>query len=175
MDQFDSPFGLALDEAKSTLYVCDRDNHRIQVIQMVRDGGIGYMKFGQLETWQGYIDSPTDIALSYDKGRLFVTDHDNDRVQVFKIDGSLIGRFGNTNVKNPFGICTYVIKGTFYDTEKVLISSTSDNVVYKFASEKLVSNLKDSSYKFDYPCGVTVVGNEQIVVASKYGNRLTVI
>ena len=175
LGQFDSPFGLALDEAKSTLYVCDRGNHRIQVIQMGKDD-MTYTKFGQLDKWQGYIDCPTDIALSDDKDRLFITDHDYHTVQVFKIDGSLIGPFGGITVKNPFGICTYLIKGWIYgSTEKVLITSTSDNVVYKFASGKLVSTLNDYSYKFDYPCGVTVVGNEQIVVASNNGNRLTVI
>ena len=174
LSYFNSPFGLALDKAKSTLYVCDRDNHRIQVIQD-DDDEITFSKFGVDETWKGYIDSPTDIALSDDKDRLFVTDHDNHIVQVFKIDGSLIGQFGDTNVKNPFGICTYMIKGWLYNTEKVLITSTSDNVVYKFASGKLVSTLKDYSYEFDYPCGVTMVANEQIVVASMNGNRLTVI
>ena len=176
LSEFNSPFGLALDKAKSTLYVCDRDNHRIQVIEFKdEDDEITFSKFGVFETWKGYIDSPTDIALSDDKDRLFVTDHDNHIVLVFKIDGSLIGQFGDTNVKNPFGICTYVIKGWIYNTEKVLITSTSDNVVYKFASGKLVSTLKDYSYEFDYPCGVTVVANEQIVVASMNGNRLTVI
>ena len=163
--QFNSPNGLALDEAKSVLYVYDSDNHRIQIIQMQKDGSTSFTRF-QL---QGY--RPTDIALNSDKDQLYITHHNNHIVQVLKTDGSQIGSFGDIGVKNPFGICTYLKK--YSQAERVVISSTSDRAIYMFENGKLLSPY--FSDDFNYPCGVAVMDNEQIVVASKDGNRLTVL
>ena len=145
------------------LYVCDRDNHRIQIVDWSK-GTFNFTKFYGL-------DCPTDIALNKDKDQLFITDQDNNGVYVVNIDGSCIGVFG-INMKDPFGICTYVKKD--WHEEFVLVSYPHYNFVYMFKVDgTLFSRHNDSSYEFDYPCGVAMMNDEQMVVASRNGDRLT--
>ena len=164
--QFNTPFGLALDEARSLLYICDYENHRIQVF---KDDKFD-KKFGSKGTSQGYFNHPGDIALNHYKDQLYITDMDNHRVQIFKTDGSCIGVFGNTHVNNilrhPFGIfLTY--------TSDVLISSVHDDIVYLVASDG--TNISTIDHSFNCPTGVIMMDNRQIVVANMLGDKLTVI
>ena len=164
--QFNMPFGLALDEAHSLLYVCDYDNHRIQIF---KDDTFSY-KFGSKGASQGYFNHPGDITLNNYKDQLYISDLDNHRVQVFKTNGSLIGVFGNTDVNNilrhPFGIC-------FTNTSSVLITSVHDNLVHLAASDG--TSISPIDHSFNCPTGVIMMDNGQIVVANMLGDKLTVI
>ena len=174
---FNSPNGIAFDEGNSLLYVCDTDNHRIQIIS--EDNEI--LKFKSFEipcASKGHDSYPKDILLNKAKDRLYITDQPNNRILEFHTTGELVGVFAT--VLDPFGICNYVLhigaKVGGYDVETVVISSKSHNVVYIYDFDgKCVSTLIHDSYKFDQPCGVVAMNNGQIVVASVHGNRFTVI
>ena len=164
--QFNTPFGLALDEARSLLYVCDYENHRIQVF---KDDKFD-KKFGSKGSSQSYFNHPGDITLNHYKDRLYITDLDNHRVQVFTTNGSFIEVFGNTDVNNilrhPFGIF-------FTYSSGVLISSVHDDRVYLVSSDG--TSISTIDYSFNCPTGVIMMDNGQIVVANMLGDKLTVI
>ena len=147
--------------------MCDTDNHRIQIIS----DGPNFKSFGIPRTSKGDSGYPKDIVLNKTKDCLFITDQPNNRVLVFYTTGEYIGVF--LEVSDPFGIWNYIAHRVNGYWEGII---KSNNVVYMYGTGGgHVSTLTHDSYKFDQPCGVVVMNNGQIVVASVDGNRLTVI
>ena len=164
--QFNMPFGITLDEYRSRLYICDYDNHRIQVFENDKFAA----KFGSKGASHGYFNHPGDITLNNAKDCLYITDLDNNRIQVFNVYGTFIKVF-RENYKNdilhhPFGIC-------FTHTSVLLITSVHDHELYVAASNG--SSITTSTNSFDCPCGVIMMNNGQIVVANMLDNSLTVL
>ena len=88
------------------LFVCDRDNHRIQVL----DTNLTFIhSFGQKGTGNGQFDWPQGVI--HDKaGNLYVTDYNNHRVQVFSWEGQFLSTFCEKGtalkrLNHPVGIC----------------------------------------------------------------------
>jgi DNA-binding beta-propeller fold protein YncE len=76
--QFRFPHGVAVD-GQDTVYVADRDNHRIQ--QFTSSGSF-LRKWGSRGSNIGQFDSPWGIAVD-DLGNVYVADSFNDRIQRF--------------------------------------------------------------------------------------------
>ena len=76
--QFLSPGGLALSQS-GLLFVCDRDNNRIQIFQ----DGVFHNCFGRKGKEPSAFIKCRDLTLNNSEDRLFVTDRDNHRVQIF--------------------------------------------------------------------------------------------
>ena len=87
--QFNVPCGLVL--SQSELFVCDCNNHRIQVFK----NEIFSYTFGQCGTEFGCFNCPRDLMLNSNEDQLFITDERNHRVQVFTPSGQFLRIFGN--------------------------------------------------------------------------------
>jgi sugar lactone lactonase YvrE len=76
--EFNSPNGLRVSKCDE-LYVCDSNNHRIQVFDL----DLNFKRsFGKKGTGRGQFNSPDDV--DFDSiGNIYVTDQDNHRIQVF--------------------------------------------------------------------------------------------
>jgi DNA-binding beta-propeller fold protein YncE len=104
--EFFEPRGLSSDAA-GNIYVAEMVNHRVQVIdnegRFLRAWGKGGM--GGLEQVGyafGEFRLPYQTAVD-DKGRVWVTDTDNERVQVFMADGQFVKAFGASNADGTIG------------------------------------------------------------------------
>jgi DNA-binding beta-propeller fold protein YncE len=98
--EFNSPSGLELDHANDLFYVADTKNNRIQIFELVDgttcpqgtteiiDGVCFVEEFGSTGSSNGKFDSPSGLALDFVNDMLYVTDTNNDRVQVFEITTS---------------------------------------------------------------------------------------
>ncbi len=79
--EFNNPFGVAIEPTTRDLYVAERGNNRVHRItnagQFVMGWGIGGTEPGQFR-------SPIGIAADA-AGHVYVVDHDNDRVQKFRV------------------------------------------------------------------------------------------
>ena len=86
--EFDDPCGVTIHS--NQVYVCDRDNHRIQVFDLDLNfiGSIGSHGRGRRE-----FDSPLDIAFDT-AGNMYVVEYSNKRVQVMDSSGQFIRMFG---------------------------------------------------------------------------------
>ena len=88
------------------LYVCDRENHRVQILNTELE----YVNsFGCRGYGDGRFNCPNDIAQDR-AGNLYVTDRYNNRVQVFDCKGQFLSTFSKKDaaskqLKCPFGIC----------------------------------------------------------------------
>jgi len=91
--KFNCPHGMAVDT--KYLYVCDRDNHRVQVLDKAT--GTYSHQWGTKGTNDGHFIYPYSIALTEgEEGEQVVYVGDETRVQVFSIEGNfqrrLLGR-----------------------------------------------------------------------------------
>ena len=174
-DEFDSPFGIALDEVNSRLYVCDYSNNRIQVIK----NDSFFKSFKGLNSKTAKL-TPIDVTLNDNKDQLFVTDCENRRVQVLSTnDGSFIKMFGNDNEFHyPFGIFYAGLGIKDRWSPIILISSAHttgyDDCVYMVSVDDETSP-KTLPNSFNHPCGVIMMNDGQIVVANFGSDKLTVV
>jgi len=77
---FDSPRSIAIGGGR--VYVCDAENHRIQVFDM---HGVPLVIFGTFGTGDGQFHRPEDIAVD-GSGNVYVADTYNQRIQKFTLN-----------------------------------------------------------------------------------------
>ena len=169
--QFRDPYGLVLSQSE-LLFVCDRNNHRIEVFQ---HGHFQYC-FGQHGTEPGTFNEPVDLTLSNSEDQLFITEFSNNRIQVFTAKGQFLKVFGNfTDV--PFKL-QYPVGIHYTPDGHLLISSNDTNCVLVFEEDGKFRSAIEGTYqgkkRFSNPCGVVMMDNGHIVIADFGGNRLVV-
>jgi DNA-binding beta-propeller fold protein YncE len=100
-NQFSSPTDVAIG-ADGSIYVSDghelESNHRVMKFSAAGDY---LMSFGELGSGPGQFNVPHAIAID-SRGRLFVADRDNNRVQIFDANGEYIDEW--TQFGRPSGI-----------------------------------------------------------------------
>ena len=88
--QFDAPCGIAVNRSTQQVYVTDRDNHRVQVL----NSDLTYSRmFGSEGDEQGQFNNPVDVDVD-NEGFVYVTDSSNNRVQKLTPDGQFVCSFG---------------------------------------------------------------------------------
>ena len=142
------------------LYVCDRGNHRVQILNTELEyvNSIGCYGDGD-----GQFKYPNDTAQDR-AGNLYVTDRDNNRVQVFDCKGQFLSTFSKKGAASeqlnyPCGICV-----------------GSDQLVYVCDKRsKCVSVFKTSGEfvtsfgQFSCPVGI-VIDNDGFVYVGDYAS-----
>ena len=95
--EFDLPSGLAFHTDNDILYVADTDNNLIQIIDVdgncsgsdeLTDDVCFEEEFGELGNDDGEFDVPTYLVLDQADDLLYVADTDNNRIQLFDLEGS---------------------------------------------------------------------------------------
>ena len=168
--QFNNPLGLVL--SLSELFVCDSDNHRIQVFSNEQ---FSYT-FGQYGKEPGYFNHPRDLTLNSNEDQLFITDCDNHRVQVFTPNGQFLRVFGNFT-DTSFKLQCPV--GIYYTPDNhLLISSCGTHSVLVFELDGRFVSAIEGTYqgknRFSNPSGVIMMNNGQIVIADQNNDKLVV-
>ena len=89
--EFDDPRGLTL--YNNEVYVCDCNNHRIQIFDL--DLSVGARGKGR-----GEFKAPLDVKFDT-AGNMYVAERGNERVQVMDRSGQFIREFGEGKLKRP--------------------------------------------------------------------------
>ena len=170
--QFNAPYGLVLSQSE-LLFVCDFSNHRIQVFSNEQ---FSYT-FGQYGKEPGYFNNPLDLTLNSNEDQLFITDFNNSRVQLFTLNGEFLKTFGNFTDNIPFKLQSPV--GIYYTPDNhLLINSNGNNCVLVFEEDGRFVSAIEGTYqgkkRFSRPCGVIMMNNGQIVIASNGTDKLVV-
>ena len=120
--EFIAPCGIAVNRSTQQVYVTDRDNHRVQVLNS--DLTFSRM-FGSYGDEQGQFNKPVDVDVDIE-GFVYVTDSGNNRVQKLTPDGQFVCSFGEKqsepgHLQCPVGITVnedliYVNDGRDYIT-----------------------------------------------------------
>ena len=127
--EFDHPFGTIV--VGDEVIVCDVKNHRLQVFT---SDLVFVRQFGSEGSANGQFETPCDVTHSED-GNLYVSDHGNDRIQVFDTQG----KFLHTLVAPG---CITNLAGITYHHGIVYISQEKENgklYVYRTDGEEVCS------------------------------------
>ena len=153
--QFRSPYGLTINETNGDIYVCDRDNKRIQILS--KDFKF-ISKFGE-----DSLSNPLDIKLS--KDYIYVLDGSNPCVYLFDYDHILqkrhITRGNGMLVSDPY---SFFID----DSNNLLISDYGSNSILIFNPLFEVIHKISASY---HPMGIVGDKQRRIIVVSCSGNN----
>ena len=125
--EFRQPAGLAISPETGLIYVADRGNDRVQVLNP--DLTFSHT-FGSRGSGDGEFNCPNDVAID-SEGLVYVTDHDNHRIQKFTPEGKFLGQFGVKQILGTPGGIAIDTAGTGL----VYVSSKEYNCVLVFTSE----------------------------------------
>ena len=89
--QFKYPCGIGFNKKNGKLYVCDSDNHRIQILGT--DLTL-QCSFGSRGSGNGKLNNPNDIAFDQ-SNNVYVVDKSNHHIQVFTPKGQYLRKFGS--------------------------------------------------------------------------------
>ena len=178
--QFNSPSGVAVSTTGNRIYVTDRNNHRVQVFdgatrQYIATLGITGLAGASNTQFNG----PTaGVAVSASGDRIYVTDSNNHRVQVF--DGATrqyIATLGitrsagasNTQFNVPYGVAVSATDNRIYVADR-------DNYrvqIFDGATRQYIATLGSrgaSNTQFSAPYGVAVSATDNRIYVADIDN-----
>jgi DNA-binding beta-propeller fold protein YncE len=165
------PTGIARDPARGLVFVADTHAHDIKVFD---DDGRLIDTVGHRGDGPGEFNYPTH--LSFARGRLYVTDNLNARIQVLFATGEVALRFGERglfvgNLVRPKGVATddegniYVVE-SLYDT--LLVFDPEGRLLLS------IGGTGSGVGKFFLPAGVWVDARNRVFVADMFNGRVVV-
>ena len=165
--EFYFPVGIAKDPAEN-LYVCEYGgNDRIQVF--TKDGAF-LRVFGSSGTGPGQFQRPSGLA--WHDHRVYVADAVNNRIHIFKEDGTFEGLLGSFEMNLPYDI-TLAADGAFYIIEygagRLTKASTSGELLGRYGTSGTGEG------NFATPWGLTVDSKMRIHVADTKNRRLVTL
>ncbi len=128
------------------MFVCDRDNHRVQVLTTELEP---VKQIGSLATGNEHFNEPEDVAM--DEQMVYVTDCCNHRVQVLTMDGRFIHSIekkgsGQGDLFYPQGLCvTGFVYVAEFNSNRVSVFTKDGQFVTSFGNGHIT-----------IPCGVAV-------------------
>ena len=163
------PVGLSIHPRTGKIYVCDCDNHRIQVINP--DFTFSH-EFGLFGLGKGQLHRPFDVA--FDNDLVYVADKQNHRVQIFTLQGEYVSDFGNNHLRSPEGIATDAQNDVVYVSDL-----TQHNIsLFRASTGEFLRSIgcfgKKEVTTFNEPCGMVVNNDGALIICDKNNNRLQI-
>jgi DNA-binding beta-propeller fold protein YncE len=171
---FSRPTGLAWDPKAKLLYIVDTLSNEICVFDP--DSGRMVRRFGTQGTKKGQFNYPTHIFLD-PKGKLYVTDSLNFRVQVFDMKGKYlthIGKLGDASghlaVPKGVGVDSF---GHIYIVDSYFSAVQIFDQKGKFLLS--IGTPGKESGEFQVPTGLTIDSENKIYVCDSVNNRVQIL
>ena len=174
--QFREPSGIAVN-ASGDLYVSEETGDRIDELAPPGAGG-AHMTYstqiGSAGTGSGQFYGPAMTAID-GQGDIWVTDHDNARVQKFTAAGKFLASYGSRGTgevqfEKPTGIAVNQSTGNVYiadcEDNRIEELSSSGSYVRAFGSKGTTTG------KFSCPGGVKIDASGNVWVADTGNNRI---
>lgn len=158
--QFNDPRGIAV--YNNQVYVCDRENHRIQVFDLdlnFKDS------IGSNGRGKGEFDAPKDIKIDT-AGNLYVAEWNNARVQVLDNSGKFIQVFGEEKLRYPTAL--HIIDKYIYISniggDTIVVYDISGNFITSFGEKGQLRG----------PRSITSCGDGFIYVVDSNNDRIQI-
>ena len=164
---FDAIQGLTVHREK--VYVCDRNNNRIQVFDL----DLNFIRFiGSHGTGRGEFDQPYDVKFD-SAGNMYVAELGNNIVQVMDSSGQFIREFGQEGEGKLGG------PSALHFADKYVYVSDNNHcriVVYETSGQFVTSFGREGQRegKFQYPHCITSCADGFIYVCDWYNNRVQI-
>lgn len=174
---FNGPRRIAVDNS-NRLYVADAGNHRVQVFDVSNPSAITYVATigtsGEAGSDNAHFDSPQGVAVDATRGRIYIADGFNQRVQMF----DYITR-GYLGTLTGFGYVADVAvdaAGNLYVAEpwkdKTQVQQFDSNLNYKRTYGTTGVPYLTDGYHYKEPHGVTVDSAGNLLFVEYTGHRL---
>ncbi len=165
--EFYFPVGITKDPAEN-LYVCEYGgNDRIQVFDK---NGVFLRKFGSAGTGPGQFQRPSGLA--WHDHRLYIADAVNNRIHIFKEDGTFEGLLGTLDLNLPYDI-TLAADGAFYIIEygagRITKTSTDGKLLGRYGTSGTGEG------NFATPWGLAVDSKMRIHIADTKNRRIVTL
>ena len=152
--EFDDPMGVAIHPLNKNLYIADRCNHRIQIL----NPDLKYSSsFGIQGSDNGQFQFPWDVAFD-STGKVYVADGENHRIQVFTAEGRFLMKFGMYGSGN--GELNYPSSISIDSEDVVYVTENQNCRVSVFTCKgKFMTSFGTRGSgpgQFDLPRGITV-------------------
>lgn len=159
---------------KNEIYVCDRNNCRIQVF----DQNLNPLRsFGSQGSKEGHLNWPYDVVKDVN-GELYVADCDNHRIQVFGKNANSVERMiggqgtGHGKLKRPMGVSIGA------DGQHIFVTEFGNHRISIFEKDgRFVRSLGKygmGTGELCYPAGITMDSDGYIYVCDQGNNRIQV-
>ena len=126
---------------------------------------------GSQGSGKGQFKNPFGIAVDYLTNNIFVADHGNNRVQVFRNDGRYMFQFGSDRMKSPIGIAivTDRVFVTQYETGCLLLYNLRGNFIRQIGTHG------SGDGQFMNPYGISInLANGDIYVCDYSNSRVQI-
>ena len=168
--EFNQPAGITICPKTGQVYVADRGNHRVQVLNP--DLTFSH-SFGSKGSGEGEFRSPSAVAID-NEGLVYVTDRDNNRIQQFNPHTRAVTNFGSQRsgckqLKKPVGIAIDTA-----GTGLVYVSEEDGNCVSVFNSDGVFVCCFGGGRNFSGPRGLTFDKEGFLYVCDHSNHRLVV-
>eukprot|EP01116_Phalansterium_solitarium_P006908 TRINITY_DN19338_c0_g1_i1.p1 TRINITY_DN19338_c0_g1~~TRINITY_DN19338_c0_g1_i1.p1 ORF type:complete len:509 (-),score=133.99 TRINITY_DN19338_c0_g1_i1:277-1803(-) len=166
--RFNNPRGIAYAPApQNFLLIADRDNHRIQQVDVF---GLPVRQFGSYGSTDGEFYYPEAVALDRSTGNVYVADSGNGRIQVFSADGKFLFKF-NDHLLEPRGLA-------ISSNGRVFVADYRQNKILEFALDgswvQSFGGPGDALDNFDGAYGVCVDSAGRLAVADRERHSLVI-
>ncbi|MCP2599218.1 6-bladed beta-propeller, partial [Candidatus Aminicenantes bacterium AC-335-B20] len=167
------PVGIALDKMRNLIWVANTYNHEILAFDL-KTGKL-VRKIGKRGRGKGEFNFPSFIAVD-NKGRIYITDFGNFRIQIFDSKGNFINDFGSFgegpgNFSRPKGIALDS-DGYIYVVDSELCNFQVFNINGNFLLR--VGQLGQELGEFDLPVGIYIDEQDYIYVADQLNGRIQI-
>ena len=165
--EFEYPRGVTIHS--NQVYVCDRDNHHIQVFDL----DLNFIRsIGSRDSGRGEFDRPLDVAFDT-TGNMYVVEFGNNRVQVMDSSGQFIRMFGQEGEGKLRGSIALHIADKYvyvsdYNNDCIVVYETSGQYVTSFG------RYGEGEGEFCAPCCITSCVSGCIYVCDCVNNRVQV-
>ena len=170
--QFKNPRGVKISPRGNEVFVCDRDNHRIQVY----DTDLNFCRcinFQKLDCDLKNKAKPNDLTFD-EAGNMFVTDYANDCIHHLDPMENYVSSFSRSKDKQLAGPECLVVDnfGYLYVTEshnhRVSVFKTSGECITAFGSKGR------SEGEFNFPMGIAIDKDGALFVCELMNNRIQI-
>ena len=167
--QFNLPYGIGVHPISNQIYVCDAENHRIQVLN--EDMTFSHQIGRTVGVEPGQFRRPYSIDFDED-GHIYVVDKFNKRVQKLSMNGNFLIEFGADHLQSPEGVA--VGQGCVY------VSDCFDHTIAEFTLDGIFKQKfggESERYEkghFKYPSDLAMDRNGYLYVCDRSNWRVQV-
>ena len=161
--EFDDPIGIGINRKNKKVYICDCDNHRIQILNedLTFSGS-----FGSYGNGDGQLNYPWDVALD-STGSTYIADSENHCIQVFTPEGMFLRRFGKKG--SGEGELNWPSSVTIDSNDLVYVTEVNNHRVSIFTCQgkfvRLFGAMGEGTVQFNEPCGIAVDASGLVYVS----------
>ena len=168
--EHEHPWAVATNDKIGIIYVCDRSNHRIQILN---EDLTYHSTFGSRGSDPGQFQYPYGITIN-SSGKVIIADHGNNRIQVFSPEGQFLYMFnkrgpGMEDLQYPVSVSidsddfVYVLE---WGACRISIFDNKGNFIKTFGKRGA------NAGEFSGPFGLTVDMNNYVYVSDTDANRI---